>query len=98
MRFVYLQYASDPMVFFEPEILLRNPAWLGEERGPDVSPYLNWYPIITFLQIAFDLPLSTSVPTGFGHNYSPGDYIDAWLAITEPTGWSKQDIRQLKSL
>jgi uncharacterized membrane protein len=85
MRFVYIQHASDPMTFFAPELLYRRPDWLVGERGPDVSPYLRWYPIVTFLQTAFDLPMATSVPHGYGHNYAAASYIDAWTAVTEPT-------------
>jgi uncharacterized membrane protein len=53
IRNVYVQYASDPMVFFSPSLLYQKPAWLSNPRGPDVSPHLTWYPIVTFLQIAF---------------------------------------------
>ncbi|MHC5026251.1 MAG: alpha/beta hydrolase [Planctomycetota bacterium] len=67
MRFVYIQHASDPMTFFSPSLLYRRPDWLVDERGPDVSPYLSWYPLVTFLQVACDLPMSTSVPPGHGH-------------------------------
>lgn len=97
MRFVYVQYASDPMVFFAPEILFREPAWLVGARGPDVSPYLTWYPVVTFLQLAFDLPMATSVPQGYGHNYAAANYIDAWVAVTDPTGWSAADTERLKA-
>ena len=98
MRFVYIQHASDPMTFFAPELLLQKPDWLIGERGPDVSPYLTWYPIVTFLQIAFDLPMATSVPTGYGHNYAPASYIDAWKEVTEPQPWSADDTERLKRL
>jgi uncharacterized membrane protein len=96
MRFVYLQHASDPMTFFEPQLLYRRPDWLVGRRGPDVSPYLGWYPIVTFLQIACDLPMATSVPTGYGHNMAPSSYIDAWVAVTNPTGWSNAETERLK--
>lgn len=96
MRFVYIQHASDPMVFFAPELVFQRPAWLVGERGPDVSPHLRWLPIVTFLQIAFDLPMATSVPSGYGHNYAPASYIDAWIAVTEPEGWSADDTERLK--
>ena len=98
MRFVYIQYASAPMVFFAPELLFQKPDWLVGKRGPDVSPYLRWYPIVTFLQVAFYLPMSTSVPTRYGHNYAPANYIDAWIAVTEPEGWSPSDTVRLKQL
>jgi uncharacterized membrane protein len=98
MRFVYIQYASDPMVFFSPDLLYRSPAWLAGKRGPDVSPYLSWFPIVTFLQTAFDLPMATSVPIGYGHNYSAMNYIDAWEAVTTPEGWSDEDTTRLKEV
>lgn len=96
MRFVYIQHASDPMVFFSTDLLYRPPAWLNGERGPDVSPYLRWYPIVTFLQLAFDLPMATAIPTGYGHNYAPAAYIDAWTAVTAPEGWTEADTKRLK--
>jgi uncharacterized membrane protein len=97
MRYVYTQYASDPMVFFSPELLYREPNWIKGERGRDVSPHLEWHPIVTFLQVGFDLPMATSVPVGYGHNYAPGDYIDAWRAVTDATDWSDEEISRLKS-
>jgi uncharacterized membrane protein len=98
IRCVYIQYASDPMVFFSPSLLWHKPAWLVGERGPDVSPYLDWVPIVTFLQIAFDLPMATSVPIGYGHNYSPANYIDGWVAVTAPDDWGDADTARLKRL
>lgn len=97
MRLVYIQYASDPMVFFSPSLFYEPPTWLSGGRGPDVSPYLNWYPIVTFLQIAFDLPMATSVPIGYGHNYAPDDYIDGWIAVTDPPKWDDETTRRLKA-
>jgi uncharacterized membrane protein len=96
MRFVYIQYASDPMCFFSTDLLYRKPDWLNDQRGPDVSPYLKWFPIVTFLQTGFDLPMATSVPLGYGHNYHPDHYLDAWIAVTDPAGWSDEDTRRLK--
>jgi uncharacterized membrane protein len=98
MRFVYIQHASDPMSFFSPELLYRRPGWLVGERGPDVSPYLSWFPIVTFLQAGFDLPMATSVPTGYGHNFAPASYIDAWIAVTDPPEWSDEQTRRLKEV
>ena len=71
MRFVYLQYASDPMTFFANDLLYQAPDWLQPPRGPDVSPYLRWSPVVMFLQVGFDIPMATTVPTGYGHNYAP---------------------------
>ncbi len=97
MRFVYIQHPSDPMVFFSPDLLWKEPAWLQGQRGPDVSPFLRWFPIVTCLQISFDLPMATSVPLGHGHNYDAGSYIDAWVAVTAPENWTDNDTRKLKA-
>jgi uncharacterized membrane protein len=96
MRFVFIQHASDPMSFFSPDLLYRRPQWLVGERGPDVSPYLTWFPVVTFLQSAFDLPMATTVPHGYGHNFAPSSYIDAWLEVTQPSGWNEKDTLRLK--
>jgi uncharacterized membrane protein len=98
MRFVFIQHASDPMVFFSPDLLYRRPQWLIGERGPDVSPYLRWYPIVTFLQCAFDLTMATAVPTGYGHRYAPSSYIDGWVEVTQPQDWSAAQSARLKQM
>jgi uncharacterized membrane protein len=96
MRNVYIQYSSDPMVWFSPDLAWSRPDWLTSPPGPDVSPHLRWYPIITFLQIGFDLPMATTVPIGHGHNYSPAHYIDGWVAVTQPQNVSLEKIAALK--
>ncbi|MCI0332694.1 MAG: alpha/beta-hydrolase family protein [Planctomycetes bacterium] len=98
MRFVFIQHASDPMTFFAPELLYRKPDWLVGQRGPDVSPYLSWLPIVTLLQAGFDLPMATTVPAGYGHNFAPSSYIDAWVEVSQPEAWSADDTRRLKQL
>jgi uncharacterized membrane protein len=97
MRFVYIQHASDPMIWFSPDLAWSSPDWLREPRGPDVSPFLRWVPIVTFLQIAFDIPMATAVPIGYGHNYAPSSYIDAWLAVTDPPSWPEEAVERLKT-
>jgi uncharacterized membrane protein len=96
LRIVYLQYASDPITFFSPSIFYRPPAWLSGRRGPDVSPELRWYPIITALQLGIDVILATEVPPGFGHNYAADHYIDGWLEVTQPPNWTLGEIARLK--
>lgn len=96
MRFAFIQHASDPMTFFSPDLMYRRPAWLDGERGPDVSPYLRWCPLVTFLQLAFDLPMATAVPAGYGHNIAPASYVDSWIEVTQPASWTPEDIERLK--
>ena len=40
--------------------------------GPDVSPELRWYPVVTFLQLGLDMAVGLAVPRGHGHDYAPG--------------------------
>ena len=96
LRIVYLQYASDPMAFFSFDLAWREPDWLKGKRGPDVSPYVQWFPLVTMLQVGADLPVATNVPLGYGHNYSPSTYIDGWVSVTDPTGWNSSEIAKLK--
>ncbi len=97
LRIVYLQHASDPMSFFSPHLAYVRPDWLGSVRGRDVSPSLRWFPLVTFLQVGFDIPMATSVPLGYGHNFAPASYIDAWIEVTQPQNWSAADTVKLKS-
>jgi uncharacterized membrane protein len=96
-RIVFLQYASDPITFFDPSIAWREPAWMREPRGPDVSPDLRWFPVVTMLQLAADMVVGTA-PPGFGHEFAPGDYIEAWLALAEPAGWTPAELERLHNL
>jgi uncharacterized membrane protein len=96
MRIVYLQYASDPVVFFDPSSFFREPQWLKGERGPDVSPDFTWLPIVTALQLVVDMAIATSSPMGYGHVYAPQHYIDAWIPLTDPRDVSPSDIPRLK--
>ncbi|MFO0994013.1 MAG: alpha/beta-hydrolase family protein [Hyphomicrobiales bacterium] len=95
MRVVYLQYASDAITFFDYHDFYRPPQWLNP-RGPDVSPELTWYPIVTALQIAVDTALATSAPVGFGHVFAPAHYIDAWIAVVDIRDWPPEEITRLK--
>lgn len=94
-RIAYLQYASDPVTFFSPSSLYREPDWMREPRGPDVSPELRWYPIVTMLQLLADLATG-SAPPGYGHEIAAEHYLDAWVALTEPEGWSEASLERLR--
>lgn len=96
IRIAYLQYASDPVVFFDPFASYREPGWMRSPRGPDVSPALQWFPLVTQLQIGLDMAIATSTPMGYGHVYAPEDYITPWIEVTQPEGWSAGDIERLK--
>ena len=96
MRVVYLQYASDAITFFAYRDAYQAPAWMRAPRGPDVSPELRWYPIVTMLQLAVDMAVANGTPMGFGHVYAPEHYVDAWVAVTDVRDWSADALAQLK--
>lgn len=98
LRLLYLQHASDPMVFFSPALAFRRPAWLGADRGRDISEYFDWYPLITFLQVGFDVPMATSAPSGYGHTYDALEYIEGWIAVTQPDAWTGAMTERLNAM
>ncbi|MCC5907159.1 MAG: alpha/beta-hydrolase family protein [Balneolaceae bacterium] len=95
-RIAYLQYASDPVTFFEPSSFSHEPEWMRAPRGPDVSEDLRWFPIVTMLQLAADMSTGTA-PRGFGHEYAAEHYFDSWVALTEPQGWSDEELSRLRA-
>lgn len=96
MRVVYLQYASDAITFFAYRDAFQAPAWMTAPRGPDVSPELRWYPIVTMLQLALDMAVATDTPMGFGHVFAPEHYVDAWVAVTDVHDWPANALARLK--
>ena len=95
-RVVYLQYGSDPVVFWGPRLAFSKPDWLYEPRAPDVSPHMRWIPVVTFWQVTADLPSTYYVPPGHGHRYGEL-YADAWAAVAAPPGWSELDTLRLRA-
>jgi uncharacterized membrane protein len=93
-RVAYLQNASDPVVWWAPELLWSQPDWLAEPRGPGVLPQLSWLPLITFVGVSGDMIDSQSVPAGFGHVYG---YTEAagWARVLPPPGWTAADTAAL---
>ncbi|TSD96610.1 hypothetical protein FOS14_16300 [Skermania sp. ID1734] len=96
-KVVYLQYASDPITWWTPDLAFRKPDWLREPRGYDVLGSVQWYPVITFLQVSADMAVSTDVPAGHGHVFGP-DLANAWAAVLEPPGWSVADTERLRAV
>jgi uncharacterized membrane protein len=37
------------------------------------------------------------VPIGHGHYFAPQHYIDAWIAVTAPEGWTAEAVEGLKA-
>lgn len=96
MRFLYIQYASDPVVFLSENLYRKEPDWMKEKRAFDVSDSFIWLPIITFFQVLFDIPMADKAPRGSAHNYSASSYIEGWIEISQPKGWSEIKTQHLK--
>ena len=93
-RAVYLQHASDPISWWSPRLILREPDWLNEARGRDVLPAMHWIPFVTFLQVSADMAVSTGVPDGHGHFYLAA-IPAAWAEILQPPGWTPEKTEKL---
>jgi uncharacterized membrane protein len=96
-RLAYLQNASDPIVWWTPQLILNHPDWLRGTRGPDVSQSMVWIPFVTFWQVTADLVFAVNVPDGHGHKYS-ADYADGWADVAQPPGWTDADTQRLREL
>jgi uncharacterized membrane protein len=96
-KVAYLQHASDPVVWLAPDLLFRQPGWLKEPRGPDVSSKVHWYPVSTFLHLTVDQFMGTTVADGHGHLYQTAP-IDALAAIAPPADWTGAHTTRLKQI
>lgn len=95
-RVVYLQNASDPIVWFSPGLAVRQPEWLEKPTGPDVAGDVGWFPFVTFWQTAIDIAMSYGVEAPHGHRYGT-NAVEGWAAIVPPDGWSDSDTLRLKA-
>ena len=96
-RVLYLQHASDPIVWWSPRLIAHRPDWLDEPRGDDVVTAMRWIPLVTFWQVSADLPFATEVPTGHGHVYTR-EYVDAWEHVLQPPGWTQHNAELLRAI
>lgn len=97
MRIVFLQYSSDPIVFYDPHSVWRAPPWMNEPPAEDVSRHLVFIPVVTHFQLALDMALSFGAPPGHGHAYVARDYITPWAEVTAPKNWTVEDTERLKA-
>jgi uncharacterized membrane protein len=95
-RVLFLQHASDPIIWWSPNLLFSRPDWLIEPPGADRTDSMRWYPIITFWQVGADMTNASGVPGGHGHNY--GDSVlDGWAAVVPPDGWTDLDTERIRA-
>ena len=96
-RVVYLQHASDPIAWWNVDLLFARPDWLHEPRGYDVSPRMEWIPVVTFLQVSADMAVAVEVPDGHGHVYVQ-NVANAWADILDPPDWTAEKTEKLRPL
>lgn len=96
-RVVYLQHASDPITWWNPDLLFSEPDWLREPAGYDRPHDMFWFPIVTFLQVSADMAVAVDVPDGHGHRYVR-DVVNAWAAVLQPPGWTPEKTQRLRDV
>lgn len=92
---VYIQHASDAIVWWSPDLLWREADWISQP-GPD-RMRMTWVPIVTFWQVTFDLFVAGDVPSGHGHDYREA-YVDGLSALGAPDKWDAQETTRLRDL
>ena len=98
-RVVYLQHASDPVVFFSPSLFFNQPDWLLDgQRGGEISEDFHYARLITGWQVMMDLPAAGSIPQGYGHLYTTQANARSWIAVTRPDGWAPAETERLMAL
>jgi uncharacterized membrane protein len=96
-RVLYLQHASDPIVWWGPDLLWTEPDWLAGRPAGEGGLTMTWYPLVTFWQLTFDLVNAKSVPDGHGHNYDALT-LDGWAAVAAPDGWTAADTARVRAV
>jgi uncharacterized membrane protein len=73
LRAVVLSHDNDPIAVMGPDLMIRKPEWLGEERGRGVPHGMRWEPFVTFMSVALDAANAMVMVPGefgsFGHDY-----------------------------
>ena len=79
-RVVYAQHPSDPVVWWNSELLWHKPDWISEKVDGDVSPHMQYTRGATYIQVLVDMPVAGTAPGGHGHTYHE-ELIPLWEAI-----------------
>jgi hypothetical protein len=79
-RIVYAQHPSDPVVWWNSELVWHKPDWISEKVDGDVSPHMQYTRGATYIQVLVDMPVAGTAPGGHGHTYHE-ELIPLWEAI-----------------
>ena len=85
-RVLYLQHATDPVTWLSADLLFQ----------PDVSPSMQWIPIVTALQVVVDMLGGEAVPALHGHNF--GDVaVTGWRQVAGDAGLDAAAIARIRA-
>ena len=87
---IYLTHASDPIVAWTAD----HAAWL-DPRGPDVSPRVVAWPVVSGWQATVDQFNANGVPAGHGHVYDE-TVVTAWSEIIGPPSLPDSEIAAIE--
>lgn len=79
-RVVYAQHPSDPVVWWNSELVWHKPDWISEKVDGDVSLHMQYTRGATYIQVLVDMPVAGTAPGGHGHTYHE-ELIPLWEAI-----------------
>ncbi|WP_114046119.1 alpha/beta-hydrolase family protein [Acidipropionibacterium virtanenii] len=79
-RIAYVQHSSDPVTWWQPSLIWREPDWIRERAGIDTNPRISWTPWSSFWQVTADMAIAVSAPGGHGHSYHQ-ELIWVWSSV-----------------
>jgi uncharacterized membrane protein len=88
---IYLVHPSDPIVAWTAN----HAAWL-DPRGPDVSPHVVAWPVVSGWQATFDQFNANGVPAGHGHVYDE-TVVTAWSEIVGPPSLPAAEVEAIRA-
>ena len=75
LRYVMITHHNDGVGLFGADLMIQRPEWLedADMRPPTVPPWMRWSPIVTAIQVIFDMKNAMNVVPGKfvanGHDY-----------------------------
>lgn len=100
-RVAYLQHGTDAVTWLTPRLIWQKPEWLAGTaqeggRAPDVSDSMRWIPLVTYLQVAFDMFMGEAVPANHGHNFG-AVAVEAWNHVA-PSGLDEAALGKIQGI
>ncbi|WP_406082941.1 alpha/beta-hydrolase family protein [Streptomyces zaomyceticus] len=91
-----MQNASDPVVWWSPDLLLSRPSWLDEPLGPDITPRSPGSPSSPSGRPPSTWPSRTGSTPLTATGYGAGA-VDGRAAVLPPPGWTAADTTRLRA-